>query len=455
MLHYHQQMATVFIVDDIPTFLRETRSILNGHFKVATCRDPLRAVGRILQENPEVVLTTLVMKNLDGLELIRILRSRGYEGIIVMATRFGDASTAIEATRLGAADFIVRPYHGEELISRIRRTLERIEDVANSPSPDDFEDGVCTTDPEMLALLERARIAAEAESRVLILGETGTGKELIARAIHRRSPRSDQPFVVVNCAAIQENLLESELFGHERGSFTGANERRIGRFEQAGEGTLFLDEIGEMPLPIQAKLLRTLQGGDFSRVGGNQTLHSRARIVAATNQDLRERVDRGLFRTDLYFRLNVIALTLPPLRKRPGDIRHLADFFFRRFQKPGTPPQRFSENALRILCSYAWPGNVREVEHLIERLSILCKKPLIEESDLPAHLREANMASLPSGASGEGKDLPPFVDAKRQFETEYFSNVMAVANGNYSEAARIAGVERTAFFRKARRVLSD
>lgn len=441
-------MHRVLVIDDIPAFLADIKKSLKPHFRVSVCANPRQGIARALRDAPELLITTLVMQEMGGLDLIRALRSRGYAGKIVMITRFGDLSTAQEATRLGASDYLTQPYLPGELIARLRRVLAQNDPALKSQPLDSLEDGIITADPKMMALLELAHIAADADSRILILGETGTGKELLARAIHRFSRRVKEPFMVVNCAAIQENLLESELFGHEKGAFTGAVEQRQGRFEQAGKGTLFLDEIGEISLSLQAKLLRVLQGGDFSRVGSNAILRSEARVVAATNQDLRLKVKEGSFRSDLFFRLNVVTLTLPSLRERAGDLSLLADFFFRRFTQTTTGPQRFSDSAMEALQNYSWPGNIRELEHLIERSCILIRKPVVDLADLPSHIRHEPRSRVTPASSNRS-----YAEARRQFEINYFREVLDDADGNYAAAARMAAMERTSFYRKARSIL--
>ncbi len=262
--------------------------------------------------------------------------------------------------------------------------------------------------------------------------------------LHARSQRAREPFVDVNCAAIPPNLLESELFGHERGAFTGATERRVGRFEEAGEGTLFLDEIGELGITMQSKLLRVLQTGDFSRVGGSRNLRSQARVIAATNRDLSQEVQAGRFRADLYYRLNVVTLEVPPLRQRFGDIPILVRHFSRKFVQPGHEPLGFTSEAMQCLCAYGWPGNVRELEHLIERLSVLVTRGEVRLSDLPAHFQgvseSAPVAPMPTNR--------PYHEALHEFQRTYFQNLIAASHGNLAAAARQAGMDRSQFFRK-------
>lgn len=447
-------MKKVIVVDDTSSVLSELKGFLKKDFHVSAVSCPERGVRRIIREKPAAVVTTLVMKDMSGMEVVSQLRSRGYHGPIIMVTRFGNAATAMEAIRCGASDYITLPFSPQELVSRLDRCFTREHMMEEDSFLESLQDGIRTKDPAMLGLLELAHIAADTDSRILILGETGTGKELLARAIHRHSRRVQQPFIVVNCAAIQESLLESELFGHKRGSFTGATENRVGRFEESGEGTLFLDEIGEISLAVQAKLLRVLQSGEYSRVGGNRTFISKARIVAATNQDLEEEVRKGRFRADLFYRLNVVSLTLPPLRERRNDIPLLAQYFLKRFRREDRPEQRFSESAMDAMMAYNWPGNVRELEHLVERSSIMVPSPIIELQNLPDSLRATNQVrKSPTVVPTMPAQAIKYELAKEEFEKNYFRNILSLAGSNYAKAARMAGMDRSNFYRKAKKLL--
>ncbi len=418
----------ILIVDDVPAFCRELRGILGDR---VICTSPLRALGLLRRQRFDLLVTTLVMKELSGFDLVRQVRGQGGALPILMITGYGSPETAVEATRLGVSDYLEKPVAPEELRARVAKLLGAAE-----------EPELVGADPAMRAILEMVPALARSDSRVLILGETGTGKQLVAQAIHRASPRRTRPFVEVNCAAIPESLLESELFGHERGAFTGATTRRVGRFEEAGDGTLFLDEVGEMSLAVQAKLLRVLQNGRFNRVGGEGTLGSRARVIAATNRDLQQEVDGGRFRADLFYRLHVLAITLPPLRKRPLDIPRLADHFLRRFRGTKARPAAFGPEALACLQRYAWPGNIRELEHLVERLALLSDAEVLEAADLPEVMR----AEGPAPA-----DMTGFREARRQFERAYVLDALQRANGNMASAARLARLDRSQFFRLAQR----
>ena len=437
----------VLVVDDLSEFCQEVRAMLRGFVgDVQICGSPLRALRLVRKQKYDLFITTLLMKELGGFEVIRRLRGQG-DGIpILMITGYGNEQTAIEATRLGVTDYMEKPVDAQELRARIAKIFHQT--LSETPRGETETTELVSQDPAMRAILDTLAPIARSDSRVLILGETGTGKQLIAQAIHQLSGRAREPWVEVNCAAIPENLLESELFGHERGAFTGATERRIGRFEEAGRGTLFLDEIGEMSFAVQSKLLRVLQGGRFNRVGGHETLQSHARVLAATNRDLAREVEEGRFRADLFYRLHVISLVLPPLRKRPADIPLLAAHFLWRFQREGTVAREFSPEAMRAFQLYGWPGNVRELEHTVERLAVMGGRPLIALEDLPDKFRQL----VSSGGTTEPvRFTGTLSEARRTFERAFLTNGLRQARGNMAEAARRAGVDKSHYFRLVRR----
>jgi DNA-binding NtrC family response regulator len=440
----------VLIVEDVPAFCQELRGYLRDHCRQVTiCTSPLRALRRLRREAPDLMITTLMMRELGGFDLIRRVRGQGHALPIVMITGYGNEKTAIEATRLGCSDYLEKPVAADELRARLEKIFvaRRHPDAGTTAAP--TATPMLSEDPAMKAIFDMVDAVARSDSRVLILGETGTGKQLIAQAIHEHSTRRAEPLVEVNCAAIPENLLESELFGHERGAFTGATDRRLGRFEEAGQGTLFLDEIGEMSFTVQSKLLRVLQNGRFNRVGGSATLQSRARVIAATNRDLPKEVEAGKFRADLFYRLHVITLTLPPLRRRAADIPLLAEHFLRRYRGPREMPRAFSPTALQLLQRYSWPGNVRELEHLVERFAVLHDRPVIDAGDLPEKIARAG----PGGSSALPDALlqGDFATARRAFERAYLNETLRQSRGNMAEAARRAGLDRSHFFRLVRR----
>jgi len=440
--------SRILIVDDVPAFCQELRALLKPHCKAAViCGSPLRALRMVKRQPFDLVITTLVIRELGGFEFIRRLRGQGSRMPIVMITSYGNEKTAIEATRLGVSDYLEKPVIPEELLARLGKLLSHEQRPAKAEVP---REGMISEDPAMKAIFDTIEAVARSDSRVLILGETGTGKQLVAQALHLRSPRRNHPFVEINCAAIPENLLESELFGHDRGAFTGAMEQRTGRFEEAGAGTLFLDEIGEMSFPLQSKLLRVLQSGKFNRVGGTETLQSHARVIAATNRDLQNEIEAGRFRADLFYRLHVISLTLPPLRKRPGDIPLLIDHFLQRYRRARPVPVGFTPDAMRRLQVYGWPGNVRELEHLVERFAVLHDREWIEVADLPERiLRETGQ-----GADATQAALPlsgTFAEARAAFERRYLEQGLRLARCNMAAAARLAGIDRSHYFRLVRR----
>jgi DNA-binding NtrC family response regulator len=437
----------VLVVDDIPDFVDRIKDILTAiGLRVTGQHSPLQAIKDTRKNKYDLLITTLVMRELGGLELIRAVRQHGSTVPIMMITGFGSEQAAIEATRLGAIDFLNKPVSSTELVARVNRIIQPQESSLNVPPPAGVEDFI-TTDPAMLSILETVETVAPTKSRVLITGETGTGKQLIARAIHRLSPRRKEPFIDLNCAAIPDSLLESELFGHERGAFTGADRKRIGRFEEAGAGTLFLDEIGEMGFNVQAKLLKVLQDGKFNRVGGTDAFQSQARVIAATNRNLETEAAAGKFRTDLFYRLQVVTIHIPPLRKRPGDIPLLAEHFLEQFSAEN-PSRRFSPAARDALMRYDWPGNVRELENLVERVAILHKGNVVDVDSLPDRIVQRSQGLTQIREIYDG----PFEEAKRRFEQEYVAGTLIKCAGNMAAAARLAGMDRSQFFRMVKRL---
>ncbi|MDP1581204.1 MAG: sigma-54 dependent transcriptional regulator [Candidatus Didemnitutus sp.] len=439
----------VLMVDDVPEFCQQVRAMLRGFCgETQICTSPVRALRRLRAGGFDLLITTLQMRELGGFDVIRRVRGQGDAIPIMLITGHGNEQTGIEATRLGVTDYLQKPVATAELRARIEKIFAR---SVEAPSPNWEMMDLVTQDPATRAVLDTLPLIARSDSRVLILGETGTGKQLVAQAIHRASGRAAEPFVEVNCAAIPENLLESELFGHERGAFTGATERRIGRFEEAARGTLLLDEIGEMNFGVQSKLLRVLQNGRFNRVGGQQTMQSQARVLAATNRDLAQEVEAGRFRADLYYRLHVISLTMPPLRKRPADIPLLARHFLKRFRRGEEGPAEFSPEVMRALQLYGWPGNVREMEHTVERLAVMSANPVVELMDLPEKLR----LGLSMGESARVDFSATLAEARAAFERRYLEEGLQASQGNMAEAARRAGVDKSQYFRLVRRHALD
>ena len=387
--------ARILVVDDEANARNALAEILREEdYQVETAADGFKALARADSFCPDLVLSDLKMPGMDGVELLAKLKSAPELDVeVVVMTAFGAVETAVAAMRAGAADYLTKPLNTDELLVVLDRALERCklrqeatqlrEQLKNRYS---FSN-IIGAAPEMQQLFKSIAQIAPSRATVLLSGESGTGKELVAAAIHHSSNRGDRPFIKLHCAALAESLLESELFGHERGAFTGAERRREGRFERADGGTLFLDEIGEISHATQVKLLRVLQEREFERVGGNQTLKVDVRVIAATNRDLKEMVERGQFREDLFYRLNVINVHLPPLRHRTGDIPALALHFARRYSEENAKAvTKISDRALSLLAGHPWHGNVRELENVIERAVVLAEGDTIEMSHLPGEL---------------------------------------------------------------------
>jgi two-component system response regulator AtoC len=381
----------ILIVDDEAL----QRNLLGGYlkkqgFSVVEAASGLEAIDRFLQHPIDLVLLDQRMPDLQGDQVLERIKAINPLARVIMITAFGAVDTAVKVMQLGADDFLEKPIDLEALLIKIRAIEERLyitEDVAQVEASIEVESlpvRMIAASPAMQQVLSLALRAAPSPWTVLIQGETGTGKELVARLIHQLSPRKDRPFIPLNCAAVPEGLFESELFGHEKGAFTGAANRRRGVFEQADQGTLFLDEVGELPPSVQAKLLRALQEKTFTRVGGEQQIPVDVRIIAATNRDLKQMAADGGFREDLYFRLNVITIDIPPLRQRKEDIPALVDFLLAKYQSEAC----FDDQALHQLTKYHYPGNIRELEHILQRTLTLARSPKIGLRDLPAEIRD-------------------------------------------------------------------
>ncbi len=434
-----ERKRRILVVDDEVNARTALAELLRDEgYEVETAADAFKALGKYESFTPHVVVTDVKMPGMDGIELMKKIRSMEDPAAVIMMTAFGAVSAAVDAMRAGAADYLTKPLNFSELlivIDRVfeteqlrRETRQLRQRVRDRSAPTN----IIGSAPPMQSVFEIVDQVAPSKATVLITGESGTGKELIANAIHQRSPRANGPFVKLHCAALAESLLESELFGHEKGSFTGAMARKDGRFTMADGGTLFLDEIGEISPAIQVKLLRFLQEHEFERVGGNQTLHVDVRVIAATNRNLREEVARGRFREDLFYRLNVVALEMPPLRDHRSDIPALANFFLDRYAKEnGKTFEGITPATLQLLQSYDWPGNVRELENAIERAVVLATGPTIEPTHLPAHVRPtATVAGMPAIPGSTMADLERYA----------ILETMKVTGGSTSKAAEILGI---------------
>jgi DNA-binding NtrC family response regulator len=440
----------VLVVDDDPT----ARRMLDVRMRALGCQVAMAATGlealaAIERELPAVLLLDLQMPQMDGMEVLRALNRDGVDVPTIVITAHGTIDTAVEAMKEGAVDFILKPFDPQYLEIAVRRALERRQLLDSNRL---FRDALAARSANILgespviqAAIQTAQKASGTNSTVLLLGESGTGKEVFAQTIHQWSPRRDKPFVVVNCVALSEHLLESELFGHEKGAFTGAHQAKKGKFEAAHGGTIFLDEIGDMPTSLQTKLLRVLQDHEFERVGGTRPLATDIRVLAATNRELDEAVRAGRFRADLFYRLNVIRIALPPLRERREDIPGLAQHFLARYgAETRRPVRRITTDALDLLQRHDWPGNVRELANTIERAVVLCAGDTIAPADLALPGTQQPPRPHDPIPTGEADGFHEQVNAYRR---HVLSTALQRTNGNHTQAAKLLGLHRTYFLR--------
>ncbi|HTP28869.1 MAG TPA: sigma-54 dependent transcriptional regulator [Anaeromyxobacteraceae bacterium] len=431
----------ILVVDDEQNARVALKTILTEEgYEVAEAVDGEEALALLSGFAPAAVLADVRMPRMDGMTLLSRARESGSDAVFVMMTAYASVEAAVEAMRAGAENYLVKPLDANAVLVVLEKALEKLRlqrDTVNLRERvrERYRfHNIVGDAPELQAVYEVVKRAAPTRATVLILGESGTGKELIAQALHEESPRATQPFIKVNCAALSETLLESELFGHEKGSFTGAIGRKEGRFELADGGTLFLDEIGDISPSLQIKLLRVLQQKEFERVGGTQTLKVDVRMVAATNRDLAAEVKAGKFREDLYYRLNVVAVTLPPLRQRKGDIPALVSHFVERYSKAYAKEVRgLAPGTLNALLSHDWPGNVRELENVVERAVVLCKASELTADDLPPSLRGPRPRERAPGALIPGATL-------YDIEREAILRTLEMVGGSTSRAAEILGI---------------
>ncbi len=443
---------TLLIADDDPG-LRESleRTLTREGYRVVLASDGRAALERVQAGGIDLIVTDLRMPGLTGLDLLRAAKAIMPDVDVILLTAFGTVEEAVKAMKDGAYDFLTKPFRREQLIKLIDKALERRDLIEqNRALKKQLEDlrakgqmiGASPSWRRMLTLVEQV---ADSSATILIQGESGTGKELVARSIHERSARHSGPFVAVNCAALPETLLESELFGYEKGAFTGAGSRKEGRFDLANGGTLFLDEVADLSLVTQPKILRVLQEGEFERLGGTRTLQVDVRILAATNQDLSEMVKAKRFREDLYYRLNVITVRVPPLRERPEDIRVLAQHYLRVYSaKNGRKLDGFTAEALERLEAYAWPGNVRELENLVERSVLLARKDRIDAEDLPEEVMGVKRPPRDAILELIGT---PLADVEQRLLDE----TLRITGGNKTQAAKLLGIDVRTVARKLER----
>ena len=454
---------TVLVVDPDPDFLDWARGQLAADdVRALTAESSEEAFKLFCAEDPLMVITEMRLGTHSGLELLARLRKRDPNALVIITGALGTTQSVIESMRLGAFDFVRKeqlPFNLKIVVDAALKAAAEMR-VAKPFEPtlslEQHQDSIVGQSAAMQEVFKMVGRISNSDAAVMITGESGSGKELVARAIHQYSARHDRPFLAINCAAIPENLLESELFGHEKGSFTGASAQRIGRFEQCDGGTLFLDEIGDMPLSIQSKLLRVLQDGTFSRVGGNQTIQTDVRIVAATNKNLEAEVAEKKFREDLFYRLNVVRLHLPPLRSRKEDIRLLAEYFLKRIATQKLKPQlQLSKESVELLENHPWPGNVRELENTIQRAAVLSTSDVLLPKDLPlgqaaaaqpgeaavaipapVNLDEAARFLFAAAAAQPGLELLPWL------EQEFTRRAMESTGNNQLRAAKLLGITR-------------
>ena len=448
------QKANLLIVDDEPNTLASlSRAFrLAGH-EATVCDNALKALECAKAQNFDLIFSDVVMPGKDGLSFLEDLKSQGITVPVVMMSGQAHIEMAVRATRLGALDFLEKPVSTEKLLLTVENVLKlrRLESenrqLRNRLGKHEI---VCTSEVMRKVMAQVERVAAS-ESRVCILGETGTGKELVARTLHERSPRSAGPFVTLNCAAVPAELIESELFGHEKGAFTGATARHTGKFEQAEHGTIFLDEIGDMPLPMQAKLLRVLEEGQVERVGGDKTISVDVRVLVATHRNLEALVHDGKFRQDLFHRVYVFPLILPPLRERHEDIAVLVEHFAQQVcDQNGWKPIPFTPDAIEALAAYPWPGNVRELRNVVERLMLLAT-----EGEVTPETVRAALPSAPTNLPSSGTSSGPLAERVQKFEREVIIAELKRSNYHITNAAKSLGLERSHLYKKAEQLGID
>jgi DNA-binding NtrC family response regulator len=451
-------MAKILVVDDNPEVLKLIANILEtNNYEVETVSRGESAIKKLESNDYDMVLTDLMMPDVDGMQVLDHVKSRASKTMCIILTGHGTIKSSVNAIKRGAFDYITKPVSPSELLIIVEKALkfknleeENIRLKKELKGKYHYKNIVGTSQviKKIYDLIEKV---SDTDGTVLITGASGTGKELIARSIHYNSQRSDKPLVVINCGAVPEALLESELFGHEKGAFTGAYKKRIGRFEMANGGTVFLDEIGEMSPALQIKLLRVLQEQQFERVGGTKTIHVDLRFIAATNKNLTTAINMEKFREDLYYRLNVIPIKVPSLKQRRSDIPLLIDFFLKKFQKTKTKKiTGFSQSASDAMWAYEWPGNVRELENVLKRLTILCEGPVVSMEDLPENIRDVSGSSHMDEEVILGDELN-LNEAVQDYEKRIILEALEKTNWVKSKAAKLLNINRTTLVAKIKK----
>jgi len=443
----------VFIVDDEPAISKLLSYWVKDKWKYqALVFENGEDVLRNLHQKPDVILLDIMLPGLDGLETLKRIKQVDESLPVIILSAQGSIEVAVESLRFGAFDYFPKPIDQQRLEPAIKNAIKNydlireLENLKDNVKKEYSFDNIVSADGKMQDVFKLVSKVLDNDITVLIYGESGTGKELIARAIHYNGKRKDKPFVVVNCASIPRELLESELFGHEKGSFTGAYQKKLGKFEIANEGTIFLDEVGELEMLLQAKLLRVIQQKEFERVGGTETIKTDVRIISATNRDLKQAVENKEFREDLYYRLNSFPISIPPLRQRRGDILVIAHHFLENSgRKLGKNIKGFSKKALKLIYEYSWPGNIREMENTIERCIIVAEKDIIDVDDLPPHIKasETNGNIDFNGSLFADDTIVPFEKLKE----ESIRHALKVTNGNIVEAAKKLQLGRATIYR--------
>lgn len=439
-----EHRAQILVVDDDVDLLKLLVMRLNAAgYSVASAESGEQALARLAAAQPQLVITDLRMDGMDGMALYHAIHRRHPALPVIILTAHGTIPDAVEAIKSGVFSYLTKPFDSKALLKVVEQALR----ITSAPRPADgaavdqeWRCEIISQSAVMEDLLQQARLVADSEASVLIQSESGTGKELLARAIHRASRRREQPFIAMNCSAMPETLLESELFGHMRGAFTGATQTHKGLFQAANRGTLFLDEIGDMSLALQAKLLRVLQEKEVRPVGSNETIPVDVRVISATHRNLDEAVAAAEFRQDLYYRLNVVTLTLPPLSQRPEDVPLLVGYFLQRVaERSGREPKTFAPEAMEVLVGAAWPGNVRQLQNVVEHTFALSTSSVI-----PASLVRKALNNQPS-------QIMSLAERRDQFERDYLTQLLRMTQGNVSQAARLAQRNRTEFYKLLRR----
>ena len=446
-------MKSIIVVDDDPMAGKILVRMLRAEYQARSFVSPRQALAHFMEHGADIVITDLKMPEMDGMELLRLVKEINGDAIVFIVTGYASVDGAVRAMKMGAHDYLAKPFNPDDVLVKLSRALreQQLEKQCSSYRQQEHRSTggspIITGNDHMLAVMAMARKAARTDSSILILGETGVGKELLVRKIHQWSPRCENLLVPVNCSAVAEGIMESELFGHEKGAFTGADATRIGFFEMADKGTIFLDEIGSTDIRFQVNLLRVLQERVIYRVGSPRPIRINVRLVAAANQDLEEEVRAGSFRSDLYYRISVVTITIPPLRERMEDIPLLADHFLRKYSHINPSVRTVSPAGYAMLNSYGYPGNIRELENIIERAMIIETTDALRPESLLIPRQESN------GRGEPDKPLPAFnrPGNMREMEKEHILKVLAACNGKKIEAARMLGINKTTLWRKMKK----